>query len=346
MSALPLAEWKADIPTARSNRGAHLPRLARPWISVVIPTYHRPDLLRRCLEALFEQTLPRSAYEIVVSDDAASAATHQLVESWSSQGVAVRYAAVRGTHGPAAARNQGWRAARAEIIAFTDDDCVPDRRWLERGLTALDAADAVAGRIVMPLSSTPTDYERNAAGLAGAAFATANCFCRRAALEAVGGFDERFTSAWREDSDLQFSLLEHGFRVRTAPEAVVVHPIRPAPWGISLTQQQKSRFEALLYANHPTLYRERIHSTPWRYYAMVGTLVGAIAAALVGRRQAALTLGGTWVGMTGRFCAERLNGTSRAAPHVAEMAVTSAVIPLLSIYWRLRGALQYRVRFL
>jgi len=50
--------------------------------------------------------------------------------------------------------------------------------------------------------------------------------------------------------------------------------------------------------------------------------------------------------MTADFCAKRLRGTSRAPDHLAEMAVTSAAIPLLSVYWRLRGAFTYRVLFL
>ena len=52
---------------------------------------------------------------------------------------------------------------------------------------------------------------------------------RRGALEMVGGFDERFTVAWREDSDLQFTLLERGMVLVPALRAVVTHSIRPAP---------------------------------------------------------------------------------------------------------------------
>jgi hypothetical protein len=50
--------------------------------------------------------------------------------------------------------------------------------------------------------------------------------------------------------------------------------------------------------------------------------------------------------LTGAFMARRLRGTSRRPAHVAEMAVTSAVIPPLAVYWRLRGAFVHRVRFL
>ena len=68
---------------------------------------------------------------------------------------------------------------------------------------------------------------------------------------AIGGFDERFPEAWREDSDLQFTLLEQGYTIKPAPQAVVTHPVRPAPWGVGLKMQRKSQFEALLYKKHP-----------------------------------------------------------------------------------------------
>ena len=73
----------------------------------------------------------------------------------------------------------------------------------------------------------PTDYELDAAGLASAEFATANVFVERAALMRIGGFDERFTSAWREDSDLQFALIEAGFVLARADDAVVLIPFGP-----------------------------------------------------------------------------------------------------------------------
>src|SRR5690606_4109720 len=128
-------------------------------------------------------------------------------------------------------------------IAFTDDDTVPEPDWLREGLAAFrPATAAVTGRIVMPIPDPPTDYERNESGLTRAEFVTANCFVARWALEEVGGFDERFRMAWREDSDLQFALLSRGMSIVQAPRAVVVHPVRPAPFGIGVSQHRKIVF--------------------------------------------------------------------------------------------------------
>jgi GT2 family glycosyltransferase len=318
-------------------------------VSVVVPTYRRPLLLERCLGALLRQNLARR-YEVLVVDDAALDITRAQVRRWrgrfAARGAALRYLATPpGAHGPARARNLGWRAATAEIVAFTDDDCVPDPGWLRFGLPAFDdGATAVAGTIVMPLPRRPSDYERDAARLADAEFATANCFCRRAALAAVGGFDPRFTRAWREDSDLQFALLERGYRIARAPAAMVLHPIRPEPWHISLRQVRKTEDEALLYKKHPRLYRARI--LPQRtllYYGIVAGLVAALAG--VGLQQGWLAAGGlgAWLGFSAAFFGKRVRGTQRSPAHVAAMLLTSLLIPPLSIYYRLKGAIRHRV---
>jgi cellulose synthase/poly-beta-1,6-N-acetylglucosamine synthase-like glycosyltransferase len=316
-------------------------------ISIVVPTYQRPGLLAQCLSALIDQDFPPQEYEIVIADDAASEATRRQVELMARTSRAcLRYVPVEHAHGPAAARNVGWRAARGAIIAFTDDDTIPAQNWLKVGVDVFACdVDAAWGRIVMPLHKTPTDYELNAAGLEEAEFATANCFYRRSVLEFVGGFDERFTQAWREDSDLYFTMLENGMKLVRAPEAVVIHPVRPAPWGISLRQQRKTMFDALLFQKHPQLYRRRIPAFPHNYYLMVGALGVATWGWLGGRKRIALSAGAIWALLTGKFCAKRLRDTSRAPLHVTEMIVTSALIPPVSFYWRLRGALKFRTFF-
>ena len=119
------------------------------------------------------------------------------------------------------------------------------------------------------------------------------------------------------------------------------------PWGVSLAQQRKSMFNALLYKKHPALYRRRVQAAPpWRYYAAVTALLAAVGAHARQRRAYTFLAGYVWLIVTARFCARRLRGTSHAPRHVVEMAVTSALIPPLAIYWRLRGALAFHVWFI
>lgn len=331
----------------RPARAAHA---AVPAVSVVIPTYRRAHLLQRCLRALLAQTLPAHGYEVLVVDDGHDAQTRSAVEALAAQTpVRLVYMPARqGARGPATARNVGWRAARAAVVAFTDDDTVPRSNWLAEGLAALDESDvALAGQVRVPIEDDPTDYARNVHHLEDAEFVTANCFVRRDALIAVDGFDERFTRAWREDSDLHFKLLERFGKVARATHAEVLHPVRAAPWGISLREQRNMFFDALLFQKHPMLYRRRIRARPpLRYYAIVAALATAGVATTVGARPMAIGAAAVWSVLTFGFCLRRLRGTRRSLSHVAEMAVTSAVIPPTAVYWRLAGAWHFRTPFL
>lgn len=326
-------------------------------VSVVVPTHRRPHLLLCCLMALLKQDFEPSAYEIIVVDNAACATTRQLVERLAhalQAGVSpvvrpvIRYIAMTETRGPAAARNAGWQTALGDIIAFTDDDCIPSATWLRSGVAAfVDDVAGVSGQVIVPIPPVPTDYEHNFAHLERSEFVTANCFYRREVLCQAGGFDERFTLPWREDSDLFFTLLKHGNRLVYTPKAVVTHPIRRAPWGVSLHQQRKSMFNALLYKKHPDLYRQRLTPvTPWHYYMIVLTLLTTGGGVVSKRPQMATISALLWLLLTGRFCMQRLEHTSHALPHVVEMLITSILIPPMSVFWRIVGALKYRVPFL
>jgi len=324
-----------------------------PALSVVIPTYRRPALLRRCLESVLDQKrLAPDELEVIVVDDGHDAATRDTVDALRirhAAGPRLRYLRPAQGRGPAVARNTGWRAARGALIAFTDDDTIPARLWLAEGRAAM--ADgrhaALCGRVFVPLPPRPTDHERMTAGLATAEFVTANAFVRRAALERVGGFDERFTRAWREDSDLQFRLMREVGPVGRCPAAAVLHPVRAEPWGVCLRQQRNTYFDALLYKKHPRLYRERIRRRPpWNYYAIVAAALAAPPLALAGAGAAAGGAAGLSALGVLQLAAARLGPTARTPRHVTEMLATSALIPFLSVYWRLRGAWDFRVGFL
>ncbi len=315
-------------------------------VSVVVPTYRRPDLLKRCMKALLRQTLACDAYEIIVCDDGPTMAARQLVESLLAtcgERPRILYMPVTSTQGPAGARNAGWRAAHASIIAFTDDDTIPDAAWLQSGVQAMAMpVDAAVGRIVMPLPENPSDYEKDAARLQEAEFATANCFVRRSALESVGGFDERYTSAWREDSDLHFSLLKKGYAVVAAPQAVVVHPLRPARFAAGLAMQRKVMFDVLLYRKYPDLYRQRIRSgPPWFYLSVSVSLLATVMAFLAGWYMLALVSAAAWAGLSLLFFLRRLMHSSFTARNIFELFVTSMFIPPLSIFWRAAGAVRF-----
>lgn len=335
-------------------KAEHAPSvLIPPRVSVVVPTYRRPALLARCLRALVAQSIGTHAFEIIVVDDGHCDRTRDCVEQAARRYPRdfLRYVRPLRGRGPAVARNWGWRAARGAVIAFTDDDTVPSLVWLETGERALhlNGWSAMAGRVVVPRQSpdAPTDHEQMTRGLERAEFVTANAFVLRSELQRVNGFDTRFERAWREDTDLQFRLEDLVGPVGHCPTALVAHPVRPERWGVSLRQQKNVYFDALLFGKHPKKYRARVRPVPpFDYYAIVALTLGASGFGWAGATVFAWACALLALALVARLTLRRLRGTSHRPAHVLEMAATSALIPFLSIYWRLRGAWHFRVWFL
>lgn len=319
-------------------------------ISVVIPTYLRPQLLKRCLDALLRQDFNHNQFEVIVVDDGADAETQRVVEEADRQSeLQFRYLSQPRRRGPAAARNRGWRVATGAIIAFTDDDCIPDEHWLKSAMEAFcNGAKVVSGHVRVPVHYPPTDQERIVAMLETAEFVTANCFCRRSVLEQVGGLDERFDIAWREDSDLQFKLLETGISITKNQDAVIVHPCRKAPWWASLKDERKNAYDALLYKLHPRLFRDRIpkyRDLVRLYYLFVISFLLGCGLWLAGYSLPAMVSLGVWSGCLLVLIGRRFWNTGWSFNQFGHAVLTAALTPFLSVYWRLYGAVKYRTLF-
>jgi GT2 family glycosyltransferase len=316
-------------------------------VSVVIPTYRRPDLLTACLDALSRQMVSAHSFEIIVVDDGNQPAVAEAVASFGRQtGLVTRYIGQPERRGPAAARNRGWQAAQAPIIAFTDDDCLPQPDWLRAALAEFHrGAAVVTGQLRMPLPDQPSHHDRTTAFLETAEFVTANCFCLKTALVRVGGFDEAFDMAWREDSDLQFKLIRAGYSMVSCPRAVVIHPLRQAPWYAPLRDERKNRYDALLFKRHPALFRQRIPAYKplvIRYYAtVISFTVGSLALAAGHKTLAGTALAGT-VLLTGWLAVDRWPSRP-GRKRIQQTILTAVATPFLSVYWRLYGAVKYNV---
>jgi GT2 family glycosyltransferase len=320
-------------------------------ISVVVPTYRRADLLIRCVNALNNQQffLP---FEIIVVSEGPDLWTEKIIGTIrTQQHVKLRFLPLPRKGGPAAARNFGWRSAMSNCIAFTDDDCIPNESWL--GLLysrfceeQLDEI-AFAGQTIVPISNPPTDYEKNIKHLETAEFITANCALSKQALEKVGGLDEQFTMAWREDSDLQFKLIQHGIPLIKVDGAVITHPVRKVSWGVCLKEENKGVFNALLFRKFPGLYKQRIQqSPPWLYYIICLSFLGFMIGIIISS-PSILWSGFTVYSMaTILFISKRLKGTTRTPSHVIEMVITSMMIPFLSLFYCVYRSIRYKVLLL
>jgi GT2 family glycosyltransferase len=320
-----------------------------PDISVVIPALDRLDALERCIAALVAQDFPRERFEIIVADGADETRVRQMAGRWAmltNGAPLIRYVPAATARGPAGARNLGWRAAKGDVIAFTNDASVPRANWLTEGWKAMSGgATAAAGVVEASAHGAAPEVELDGSRAGKPSLAAANCFVQRQALRAVGGFDERFTAAWDDARDLQFTLAEVSGELVSAPAAIVERPGARGGWDATLHQYRKILFDALLFKKHPRLYRERIRSSaPWSYYAIVAALAAIVAGALTRTPALAWTALFVWTALTVALVERRLRGPDHGS--FTEVVATSVAIPPIAIFWRLAGALRFRVFFL
>jgi glycosyltransferase involved in cell wall biosynthesis len=301
--------------------------------SVVVPTIGRPSL-DVLLDALAAASGPRPA-ELVLVDDRPVGESLRVDRPGLPPVRVVR----TGGGGPARARNLGWRTARSPWIAFLDDDVVPDADWYER--LAADLADLppdVAGsqgrvRVPLPDDRRPTDWERGTAGLATSSWITADLAYRRDALAAVGGFDERFPRAFREDSDLALRVMDTGARL-VRGERWITHPVRPVDRWVSVRVQAGNADDVLMRRLHGSDWRDRADAALGRrpqHTAVAAAALAAVGLAVAGRRRAAALAAAAWAAGTAEFAWARIAPGPRDRTEVATMALTSGSPP-----WRSR----------
>ncbi|HEU4997472.1 MAG TPA: HAD-IIIA family hydrolase [Lapillicoccus sp.] len=255
-----------------------------------------------------------------------------------------------GGRGPAAARNLGWRHASTTWVSFLDDDVEPPAGWYAALLADLaEVSPGVAGsqgglRVPLPTTRRPTDWERSTGGLADAPWITADMTYRRSVLAEVGGFDERFPRAFREDADLALRVLATG-RELARGRRFVTHPVRAVDDWVSVRQQAGNADDMLMAQLHGPAWRRRAGTPKGRRRRHVAvTAAGALAVALAvtGRwRPAALALA-AWGAGTAELAAARIAPGPRDWPEVRRMLLTSAVIPAAATWHSARGAWQHR----
>jgi len=257
-------------------------------LSVVVPTRNRARRLRALLESLEAQDTAGS--EIVIVDNASDDDTQAVV---AAAGPNVRGIRLDAPRGPAVARNVGWRAARGDLVVFTDDDCVATPEWL----ATLAAAHARDPEAVVQGRTEPDP--REVAGLSafsrsqtasgpGPWFQTCNIAYPRALLERLDGFDEYFSDAAGEDTDLGWRAIEAGARVVYEPAALNWHAVH-APGALALVRgSQRWRMGVRNVARHPELRAALHRSVFWK--RSHERLLWAVAGALVLRKTPALAV--------------------------------------------------------
>jgi len=233
-------------------------------ISVVMPTYNRLDSLKIQLDALANQSFPKDQYEVIVVNDGSKDGTVKFLNEWVNTN-ANYYAIHQQNGGPSKARNTAVNAAKAEIIAFTDDDCIVDIDWLETisnsfklGVVGLQGATYTDRHLITPLThQIDNEYGHNSVPTCNAAYL-------KTALMIIGGFDESFPNPHNEDTDVSWRMQEMG-EIPFINEMRVHHPPRKDKFSKVAKRMKIMDCEFTLFRKNPAMYQKFRDKSPFKH---------------------------------------------------------------------------------
>jgi GT2 family glycosyltransferase len=201
-------------------------------LSIIIPTYNRPEQLAACLGALCRQDYSLERFEVIVVDDGSNVPVDPMAWRYAKT-LDIKIERIS-NGGPAAARNHGARIARGRFLAFTDDDCAPSAGWLAALAKTLNTNPEVltGGKIQNALSENThsvasqliLDFIYDYYALCSRPFrffASNNMALASEFFQEVGGFNPHFRTS--EDRDLCDRWEDTGRQLVYVPEALVYH---------------------------------------------------------------------------------------------------------------------------
>ena len=259
-------EAYSDLPSGRKSKSCIIEKIEfhpapeqpllpiNQTVSVVIPAYNRPESLIRVVDALTTQTvLP---CEVIIIDDGSEVCIDQLIGAHTAdKALPFRLETLRQSNaGPAVARNRGVSMAKGELVAFLGDDTIPHATWLEKHLemhAEYGPGAAVVGYThwdtkdmrVTPFLRFANEYGiqfcysrmKDTSEVPLNCLYTSNISLKRSFLE-IEKFNEEFTSAAWEDTEISYRLRNRGVSLIFCREAKVAH-LHPSSFKSFLNRQ-------------------------------------------------------------------------------------------------------------
>ncbi|MGI8513244.1 MAG: glycosyltransferase family 2 protein [Solirubrobacteraceae bacterium] len=307
-----------------------------PEVTVVVATRNRAGRLRALLGTLAAQEGP--AVEAVVIDDGSDDSTPRVLDT-TPDGLDLHVIRHERSLGPAASRNEGWRAAHAPLVVFADDDVVVDRTFAAEFLQAhRQWPDAVLQGLT---EANPEELEHSTVFWRSMRvlgvdpfFPTCNIAYPFELLERLGGFDEHYRRPAGEDTDLGWRARELGVEPRFVESARARHAVHQMGVIPMLKDARRLADNVRVAKRHPGIRRAYTHGLFWNEAHERLLLLAAGACAARRSRGVSLLLGLPYV----LWYAQHHRGPLRAA--VALPAY--AAIDMVQMASLVAGSIRYR----
>lgn len=249
------------------------------FISVVVPTYNRKEMLKECLESLFNQSYPSDKYEIIVIDSSDDI-TNDMIQRYKEKSPCKLKYFIHDPKGPAAARNFGVENAEGEIICFIDDDCIAHKDWIKNMASSFINKEigGIAGKLIpyKPQTLIEEYAEKNIQldYRILTYIATCNAVYRKNILLAVGGFDTNLRT--HEDRDLSIRVRLKGYKLKYNQRAIVYYRYRSTLKDLIKQQYLGAVGFMSLNKKYPRHFRPRYYIPLYFIKTIYTVILGAI----------------------------------------------------------------------
>ena len=277
-NGFPVAEKQARPRPVIIERPITFPTPDRVEVSIIIPVFNQVDFTLACLDSVQQHTAEVS-YEVIVVDDCSTDDTQRLMQ----QITGLRYLRADKNAGFTASCNRGAQAAKGKYLIFLNNDTTVTDGWLTSLLETYEfepKAGLVGSKLVYPdgrLQEAGGIIWRDGSGWNRGKFqdpslpefnflrevdycSAASAIIPRSLFEEVGGFDEKYSPAYYEDTDLAFKVAEAGHKVLYQPLSVVVHH-EGATAGTDVSAGTK-RYQEINRATFVATWEDRLSHKP------------------------------------------------------------------------------------
>lgn len=233
------------------------------FISVIIPTYNRVEVLKKCLDGITNQNISKDEFEILIIDDCSQDDTQEFCEYYSAEMFNVFYIRNKTNQGRVITRNEGIKRSSGSLLVFLDNDLVVQPDFLQCHLNYYNDNQHYKIAVVSDVTYQPevlantnfgTFIQSRAIGyrsskdmiginlrdLPSNYFAGGGSSCKKEDALHIGMFDENLKKYGSEDELFGFKLREIGVKIMFCPEAKVIHHDRnilPQYWKTKFIEQ-------------------------------------------------------------------------------------------------------------